>query len=231
MNIFDQLFPSAATSSNNLHRVCNALLRSWANALIVSVFFPIIGMAQEIMDCGINNPGYGPFDYTNVIHVKEKLPIVERAHFTSDVENLIRGSSGTDPIGDISYTLQRFPNHHRALYAMVRYYLRAERRPIAGTRLSPECFFFHANNFNPSDGNVYMIHGIYLHRMEILNASLEKYYEALELMPDSSELHYNIGLLFFDMGNYEMSRKYANSANELGYPMPSLRKKLAKIGY
>lgn len=185
--------------------------------------------AQDFMDCGSLEASYGPFDYTNPIHVKSKLPIVEKAHFTRDVENLIRGSSTANVMGDISYTLRTFPNHHRALYAMVRYMLRQEKRPIAGTRMSPECWFDRAVRFAPNDGNVRFIYGIYLHRINNYEKSLQEYTAALESLPDSGELHYNLGLLYLDMGDYASSRRHAEQAYELGHPLPALRNKLEKI--
>ena len=44
---------------------------------------------------------------------------VERNHFTSDVEYLVRGA--TSPIGgDISYTLRSIPNQPRVLAALAK---------------------------------------------------------------------------------------------------------------
>ena len=64
--------------------------------------------------------GYGPFDYTNPEHVRDKLPIVEQYHFSADVEALrdtMHNGSGT--IGaHLWYVIRSFPNHHRALNSM-----------------------------------------------------------------------------------------------------------------
>ena len=45
----------------------------------------------------------------------DKLELVERFHFDSDVERLISGINRPLP-GDIVYTLRQFPNHYRALH-------------------------------------------------------------------------------------------------------------------
>ena len=67
--------------------------------------------------CGpLETGGYGPYDYTNPIHFREKLPIVEGAHFDAGVESLrghLKKNAGTLD-GDLDYTLRAFPNHHRA---------------------------------------------------------------------------------------------------------------------
>jgi tetratricopeptide (TPR) repeat protein len=182
------------------------------------------------MDCGTLESGYGPYDYTNPEHFQEKLPVVEKGHFSTEVENLVRGKSMVDPMGDIAYTLNRFPNHHRALWAMARYMLRSERRPVPGSRNSPECWFERASRFKPDDGVPIMIHGIYEHRLGRLQNSLDRYQEALVLMPDSGELHYNMGLLYFDMNEYERSADHARRAYDAGYPLLGLQNKLRSAG-
>jgi hypothetical protein len=72
-------------------------------------------------ECGTLANHYGPFDYTNARHYREKLPIVERAHFNRDVESLRRGQTAVRPGPDLHYVLGTFPNHHRALYSMLNY--------------------------------------------------------------------------------------------------------------
>ena len=65
--------------------------------------------------CGSLVNGYGPFDYRTSA---KQLDIVEKYHFTSDVESLKHGKAGY--LGtDLDYTLRASPNHHRALMAMV----------------------------------------------------------------------------------------------------------------
>src|SRR6266513_2811729 len=69
-------------------------------------------------DCGdpFQN-AYGPFDYRTATQAQKVL--VESNHFTRPVETLQSGLTGT-PGHDIGYTLRAFPNHPRALLAMVR---------------------------------------------------------------------------------------------------------------
>jgi len=182
------------------------------------------------MDCGSLEVGYGPYDYTNPIHFREKLPIVQRAHFTSNVEQLIRGETALGPMNDIAYTLNRFPNHHRALYSMMRYNLALEQRPAAGARRSPECWFERAIRFKGDDGTVRMIFGIYLHQTDRPDAALIRYQEALALIPNSAEVHYNMGLAYFEMDRFDDAVEHALKAYELGYPLPGLRNRLASVG-
>ena len=45
------------------------------------------------------------------------------------------------------------------------------------------------------------------------------------------EIAYFLGLVLFDMKDYERAREYASRAYEIGYPLPGLRDKLARAGY
>jgi hypothetical protein len=44
-------------------------------------------------------------------------------------------------------------------------------------------------------------------------------------------LNYNIGLLYFDMGDYAKAVEHARVAYNAGYPLVGLRKKLIDQGY
>lgn len=179
-------------------------------------------------DCGkISNP-YGPFDYTNPVHVSENLPIVEKFHFTPEVEGLIRGKSDNIP-GDLDYTLRAFPNHHRALYSMAKYQLTHERPPVTHY-YTAECYFIRAMKFKPEDAKVRLIYGIYLHKKDQLEEAEKRYLEALEMLPESGETHYNLGLLYTDMKKYEKAKEHAKKAYDSGYPLPGLKNRLIRAG-
>ena len=168
---------------------------------------------------------YGPFDYTNPVHYRDKLPIVERAHFTRKVENLKEGQTkGGSLVGDIDYTLRAFPNHHRALYAMMRYQEKHPQAPDSPNSI--ECYFKRALTFKQDDGVVWMLYGIYNHKEKKYKEALQKYKNAEKLLKNHSGLYYNMGLLYLDMGNIKLAKKYAKKAYDLGYPLPALRDKL-----
>jgi len=183
--------------------------------------------------CGSLKNGYGPFDYTNPYHRAEKLPRVEGAHFTPPVEQLRYGKTG-EVWNDIDYTLRTFPNHHRALYAMMRYHLKLD-KPIEPYRagravlLPIKCYFLRALEFKPSDSMVHMLYGMYFHKINKPQKALGRYKEALRLNPDQVEAHYNLGLLFFDLKDYDAAREHADKAYSLGYPLSGLKNKLASI--
>jgi len=174
---------------------------------------------QERFGCGELENAYGPYDYTDPVKRRDNLPIVEQFHFTRSVESLSSGRSSS-VIGDLDYTLRAFPNHHRALYAMARYQLE---HPVqsGGRWYTIDCYFDRAIRFRPEDGTVHLIYGIYLARKGDRQDALEQYGEALSLLPDSAEVHYNMGLLYVEMGDFGKAREHAAKAYALGYPLPA----------
>lgn len=158
-----------------------------------------------------------------------RLELVERFHFTPEVEKLIKGKSS--PIGsDIDYTLRHFPNHHRALMAMANLALREKVPRASSTNYSVECYFDRAIRFMPDDGKVRMIYGIYLSKLGKSDKAIEQLNEALQLHPDNANINYNLGLIYFQKKDYERAKTYARKAYELGFPLPGLKNKLAAAG-
>lgn len=176
---------------------------------------------------------YGPFDYTNPDHFTNKLPIVEQYHFDKDVENLRAGLNGTI-MDDLAYVLHTFPNHHRALNAMSRLWLQymqmGRRPPVNRKPITPEQYFQRAIEFAPTDGIVYLLNGIYLHKLGRFEQALELYKKALQYQNDNTELHYNIGLLYVDIHKYDEALKHAHIAYSKNYPLSGLRSRLKKAG-
>ena len=181
--------------------------------------------------------GFGPYDYTNPAHVHKHLEKVEEYHFTQRVRTLQGGQSTHRVLGDITYTLSAFPNHHAALFSMIRYHTEkgfADRDLKAGrisNPLPPECWLQRAANFSPADATVPFLFGLYLHRIERFELAEDKYRAAIEMKPRSAEFHYNLGLLLTRMDRYEDARAEAQQAYRLGYPLPGLRERLARAGY
>jgi len=189
--------------------------------------------AQDVLDCGsLDNP-YGPYDYTDAALRAEKLPRVEKAHFDAGVRAL-KGHNRkvftwANLAGDLGYTLRVFPNHPIALYTMAQYHISGfnQKQPMQYT---PECYFERAHRMSPADGSVWLVEGIYQARMDQNEDAENSYKQAIALMPNASEAHYNLGLLYVEMGEYELAREQAERAYELGYPMPGLKAKLARLG-
>jgi tetratricopeptide (TPR) repeat protein len=178
-------------------------------------------------DCGSLRNAYGPYDYTNADHRANKIPIVEVAHFNSDVESLKRGQSSVWAMDDIHYVLRAVPNHQRALASMARYYLNGG-QPRG--YYSADCYFDRALRFKPEDGTVHLIYGTYLHRLKSYSLAEEQYRLALENLTESADANYDLGLLYADIGRWADAKQYAIVAYRLGYPLAALKHRLASRG-
>ena len=200
------------------------LLIGW----LVAIFSAMPVYAQSgYSACGSLTNGTGPYDYRTD---KDKLPIVTGAHFTDVVEALIRGTTNTSPGGDIDYTLRAIPNNHRALLAMMRLGEKEKTTQPSGSRYSIECWFERAILFRPDDGIVRMIYSTYLNSKGRAPEATRQLEIATSYAKDNAFTHYNIGLHYFDMKNYDRALLQAHKAIELGFPQPVLRDKLQSVG-
>jgi hypothetical protein len=192
------------------------------------VLFPVVAHAQGTAVCPAFT-GHG-HDYTNAQLRGRHLAIVEQWHFTEDVRALRRGV-GTYVIGDLEYVLNWFPNHHPALDALVRLALREGTTQPQHAKADIECRFEWAIQTQPRDAMVRVIRANYYHRLGRHNDAREQLRIALTLAPDDPEVHYNLGLALYRLGDYENARIHAAEAYGRGYPLPGLRNMLARAGY
>lgn len=187
----------------------------------------------ENMDCPTprkTGPGSFPLDYNDLASRGHMLAMVEGAHFNINVEQLSRGETGQLPGPDLSYVLNAYPNHPRALNAMTRLALLEKTGAPAGVPFTVECFLQRAIAFAPNDRIPYLIYGNYLSKMERYPEALEKYKEAEKLDPDNANTLYNMGLTYFNLGQYDQALVYAKKAYAENFPLPGLRQKLKDKG-
>jgi len=202
--------------------------------LIVMVFFftPLSVAAKNKSYCGelqrLNQ--FGPFNYLDRFNFPKELNLVETAHFTSEVENLIRGNTSATPAGDLDYTLRAWPNHHRALVTLVKYSIREKSTQIPGLKWPVECYFDRAIRMNAKDAQVRSIYSAFLSHHNRNKEALEQLEVAANLEPDNATILYNLGLLYFKQKNYEKARHYAKQAYALDFPLSGLKNKLIRAG-
>lgn len=184
--------------------------------------------AQAADDCPAYVKHHPGGDYTSA-EDRQGLAVVENFHFTPNVERLVRGATGA--LGaDISYTLEHFPNHHRALAAMSRLALRDRNRKPHGARYTIECYFDRALRYRPDDARVHALYGSYLLALGQTASALEQLEQAARLEPDNATAHYNLGLLYVKTKDYEKARASAQKAYALGFPLPGLKRQLVAAG-
>lgn len=177
-------------------------------------------------ECGsLQNP-YGPFDYRTD---KERLKIVEAYHFTPDVESLKSGHTATIG-GDLDYTLRASPNHHRALNSMMNLAFRTHMSRPHGATYTIDCYFDRAIRFAPDDGEVQALYGVYLARIGHKQDAVKALENALKTEKHNPNVHYNLGLVYFDLKDYRNALEQAHEAYRLGAVLPGLRNKLKEAG-
>ena len=196
---------------------------------VTALFWATISGAQDQTVCGpLQDPRrFGPFDYRTATSFQKEL--VEGAHFSRNIETLQKGNTG--PLGsEIDYTLWAFPNHPRALMAMMKLGEKEKTERPRGALYPVGCYFERAIRYRPDDPNVHLLRGIYLMRTGKREAALEDLEAARERAADNANVHYNLGLAYFDAKDYEKALKHAKKAYELGFPLEGLRNKLKRAG-
>lgn len=185
---------------------------------------PGTSMADAVTCGELNITSFGPFDYrTDQANYK----VVVDHHFTARIEALLLGSNGLPPGADLSYTLRSIPNHHRALVAVARY---GERWGDKYLQFSVPCYFDRATRFRPDDT---VVRGLYAHYLTSKGRKEEAARQldmATHYAGENALSHYNIGLLYMELGLHEKALTQAHRAKALGFPRTDLEELLKRAG-
>jgi len=198
-----------------------------AGLLITFSISNVVSAQPNLSGCGPIENAYGPFDYRT--EKENRLKIVEQYHFTPIVESLISGSTGAVGV-DLDYTLRASPNHHRALLAMVRLGEKLKSPQPRGARYSVECYFERALRFRPDDSTARMIYATFLAKNGRVPETIKQLELATTAADDNPFTHYNIGLIYFDIKNYDRALVQAHKAYGLGFEQSALRDQLKSAG-
>src|SRR4030095_6093533 len=95
-----------------------------------------------------------------------------------------------------------------------------------GAQYTLACYFDRAIRFAGDDGVVRLIYGTYLSRAGNQQDARKQLEMGLTLEPNNANIHYNLGLLYFDLKDYPKARLHAQRAYELGFTLPGLKRKL-----
>lgn len=182
------------------------------------------------VDPACGNPfvnAYGPYDYRT--NQGPQLKIVEDYHFTPEVEGLIRGVSGA-LAGEIDYTLRAFPNHHRALAAMMNLSAKMKSNTLKGANWPVECYFTRALAFRNDDQIARMLYAKYLSMWNRPADAVRQLDAIAEAAQDNPFTHHNLGLLYVEVKEYDKALAQAHRAMELGFVRPDLKDRLVAAG-
>ncbi|HET9977951.1 MAG TPA: ABC transporter permease [Burkholderiaceae bacterium] len=207
--------------------------RRMGRALLGALAAAVIAMpaAAQVSrgDCGgLANGSNGPFDYRSMR--RDQLANVENFHFTPEVEALLRGKSSTQIGADINYVLLVFPNHPRALLAMMRLGEKQKTSQPPGAAYPVECYFERALRFQPEDNVARMAYAMFLIRSTRAPEALRELDRVVGKAGDNAFTHFNAGLLYFEMKEYDKALVQAHRAQALGMPRTDLRDQLKSVG-
>ena len=162
---------------------------------------------------------------------RQALDLVERFHFTPEVEALIRGKSSTSIAADLSYTLAAFPNHHRALMSLMLLGNKFKTPQLQGAQFSVECYFLRALRFRPDDTTARMMYASYLSNQARAAEASKEVAQVGEVAGDNAFTFYNMGQIYFDLKDYNKALENAHKAYGLGLTLPGLRDRLTRTGH
>jgi tetratricopeptide (TPR) repeat protein len=195
--------------------------------LVVAAWLTAAAAAAHAQNpCGPLENHYGPYDYRSQ---KEQLRIVEKFHFTPPVELLLRGES-THIGGDLAYTLATSPNHHRALVATTRLGEKLKTTKIDHMPYSIECYYERAIRFQAEDTIVRNLYAQFLGKKGRTDDAIKQLEVVTGLAGDNGFTHYNVGLVYLELGQPERALQSAWKAQELGFMRPELKDLLVKAG-
>jgi hypothetical protein len=211
-----------------VHRACCSV--ALTVALMGGASSGVAAPRQAVDTGGCGDPyavQNGPFDYRS--ERGDRLKVVEDHHFTPRVEALIAGTSSSVG-GDLAFTLRAFPNHHRALVSMMNLGAKLKTPLPPGAQWSVECYFRRAVVFQPEDLIARMLYAKFLAGAKRKAQSMEQLAYVVHKADDSSMTHYNAGLLYFDLGEFDKALAQAHRAQALGFEQAGLKQKLAAAG-
>lgn len=199
------------------------------NAVMASLILAGSGAAWAIADeCGdpFNNPT-GPFDYRRP--EAKMLGMVEGRHYTESVRALRRGNTGS-LAGDLAYTLRVYPNHYRALMTMSEWSFKTRSNRPEGQPYTVECWFERGLRFAPDDPMVKVAYGIHLIKAGRSKDAVRHLEAAIAEDGGNGSAHYNLGLAYAALNQYDKALASAHRAYGLGFPLPGLRDRLKRAG-
>lgn len=178
--------------------------------------------------CGdLSNGSNGPFDFRN--ESRDLLRLGETFHFTPKVEALISGQSQVDVGGDLHFILKMFPNHPRGLMAMMRWGEKLKTQTPRDTPYSVECYFERAIRFRPDDNLPRMIYVTFLSRNGRQPEALKQLEHVTKIAGNNAFTHYNAGLLYAELKQYDKALEQAHVAMALGFLRVELREQLKAV--
>lgn len=153
---------------------------------------------------------------------------VKRNHLDPAMAAMRQGNYSRGVKADLSFVMSSWPNYYPVLEALITYDLGGGKTYDFPTT---RCFLERARTIFPDDVKVRLLEGYYFWKKNDKDRAISSYEDALALDPDASDAHYNLGLVYLEMNQYDKAREHAKAAYAAGYPLTGLKNRLAKAGY
>jgi tetratricopeptide (TPR) repeat protein len=203
---------------------------SYPLILIAALLFG--SQETALASCGTlaSTSSTGRHDYRDPKARARFLNMVESHHFRPEIESLTDSRAVRFVARDISYTLNVFPNHHRALDTMSRLSIKVGSEQPDGSNHDVICWFQRAAAWRPDDGMVRMVLGVHLQRIGKTADAIKHTEAALRLEPGNARIQYQLGLLYLSAGDLDNAERYGHEAYAGGYTNGELIDALKKKG-
>jgi tetratricopeptide (TPR) repeat protein len=195
------------------------------HAWLADTLAPWVGTTLNGQPCKSEQVAFGPYDYLQRNTLAAELQVVEESHFSTEIETLAAGQTSY-AINDIHYTLQTWPNHHRALNSALKFRLANMGNWPINDVPPAECYLQRAIKFSPKDPKPYMMYGVLLQKTKQYAKALNAYRAANRLLPNDVITQYNMGLTLVELKKYKEADQLAQKVYSAGFPLPGLKNKL-----
>ena len=193
-----------------------------AGAVLFSLAMPLRAQFQPVDYYLARATNSGPLQIAENLHLK-KAELHMVAGTTASGRN--RTFEYESAYKESKFILGQFPNHPQALLVAI---------DACSKWGSPLCtvddLLQTALEINPKAAGTYVIQGIYSHRQQRYAEAIQSFKTALEIDPSSINAHYNLGLTYFEIKQYDRANDEAQQAYALGAPLSGLRLKLERAG-
>jgi len=151
------------------------------------------------------------------------LENVEKYHLQQGIDKIKKGQFEY-AWSEFAFMLHYFPNHPLALQ-----HISSLSRQIEKTSRAQK-YFDRAIKLYPQESATYALYGIFMHKTENYEEAITQYKRAIQLDDTPAEYHYNLGLSYLALEQYDNANYSAQKAYALGYPLPGLKNQLIAAG-